>query len=133
MQNSNTRDFTDNRYFSRWEVERRLLFYQGPYPKHNTPPQEAKTIDLSCSGVRIWTSEEILKGQKIRMILFFSIESYINLTGDVCWVKSNDHLYKQAGIQFYNTPENSKDIILDEAFNVDRNKVVESWFKGWMN
>ena len=103
---------TDHRYFPRWDVERRLIFNRGL----NSSPQEARTVDLSCSGVRFRTDEDIETGQRIKMALYFSIDEPIDLTGDVMWI-IHPSKFKDVGVRFYNTSDQAQSAILEKAFD----------------
>lgn len=116
----------DQRYFPRWHVERRLVFHQGP----QTNSQEAKTIDLSCAGVRFKTDEDIAVGQKIKMTIHFSLESFAELNGKVLRVDGDGNV-KQVGVQFYNTTEEAQETILEHAFEFDREKMSQNFFRDW--
>lgn len=127
MRNVNYKGFKDKRYFPRWQVERRLVFHQD----HKPEPNEAKVLDLSCSGVRFQTDEEVILGQKVKLKLYFSLDYSIDLTGDVLWINTVENGFKQAGIRFYEASQENKDAILEHAFEFDKEKTVKNWFKGW--
>jgi len=117
---------SDKRYFPRWEVTGRTSYsLEGDQNIY-----EGKTKDLSCAGACIVGDGHIAPQQKINVTIELSEGTSIKLTGHILWVRSEDG-QRQMGITFYDTPDDVQELILKYAFEIDKNKVINHWFKGW--
>ena len=117
----------DSRYFPRWEVDEQVLCQlEGESETH-----KGRTKDISCAGACIIGDWQISPHQKIKITIQLSKTATINLSAHILWVKiHNDQ--QEMGITFYDTPEDVQDSILQYAFELDKEKVLKQWFKGWV-
>ena len=114
------------RYFPRWEVTDRVVYNVDG----DREPREGTTKDISCAGVCIIGDRHLTPHQKIQLTVHLSESAWIKLNGHVQWVRNNNDMLHM-GITFYETPDHAQDLILQHAFEIDREKVVKQWFKGW--
>ena len=119
--------YPDKRYFPRWEAQNRVI-----YSTENQPliAYETYTKDLSCSGACIVSAEECRPKQKVKLTIFLSEDTHIELEGIILWVKKQEQ-GNEIGIQFSNTSQKAQSLILKFAFNLDREKYIQHLFKGW--
>jgi len=117
----------DVRYFPRWEVEDNVSYHlEGESEVHS-----GKTKDISCAGACIATGgTQIAPHQKVKITIQITDDITVNLNGHILWVK-NENGQPLMGVTFYNTPDSAQDTILQHAFEIDREKVLAQWFKGW--
>ena len=126
-QDSNNLQDSDNRYFPRWEVQKNILFeVQDRYGEFHS----GTTRDLSCSGACLTLPKRITPNQKINLTIFLSENKYVHVQGNIVWVK-NSGREVQAGVAFYNTSPLAQDMLLEHAFELNRNELKERLFKGW--
>jgi len=91
---------------------------------------EGKTKDISCAGARIIGNWQISPRQKIKITIQLSKTAKISLNAHILWVKTNND-QQEMGVTFYNTPDEVQDSILQHAFELNKEKVIKQWFKGW--
>ena len=116
----------DSRYFPRWAVENQVVYQI----ESDDRTRMGTTCDLSCAGACISIENAISPAQKIRLTIFLSHGVTVDLNGRIVWLKpSTEKNY--LGIQFLNTTHYAQELILNHAFNLDKKKIVKSWFKGW--
>jgi hypothetical protein len=116
---------SDLRYFPRWEVNNRVLYqFENEYDLH-----QGRTRDLSCVGARL-RAEAPFETRKISLTIFLSPRISVTVQGRVLWV-SGDHGNSEAGITFENVSQEAQDMILQHAFEMDPDSVVNRWFEGW--
>jgi len=116
----------DSRYFPRWEVDDQVLCQlEGEVETH-----EGKTKDISCAGACIVGDWNIAPHQKVKLTIQLSKTTRIRLNGHILWVKTNNN-QREMGITFYNTPDDVMDSILQHAFELNKEKVLKQWYKGW--
>jgi len=116
----------DMRYFPRWNVSGRVLYHVD----WDKEPREGKAKDISCAGACIIGEKYIEPFQKIDLTVYLTEETKIKLNGHVQWVRSHDDSL-QMGVIFYDTPDHVQELILQHAFEVDREQMIKQWFKGW--
>ena len=116
----------DQRYLPRWEVCNRVICSLEEKEKIF----QAETKDLSCAGACIATPEPIGLDQRLRLTIYLTKNQSVTVSGSVIWVKlmQDNHF---VGIQFYNTSEEDQSVILEHAFELNRDELVKHWFKGW--
>jgi len=85
---------------------------------------------LSCAGVCLATSKPIVPEQKIKLTIYLSPDKFVSLQGNVAWVKAGGP-QNEIGITFYNTSVKNQDLILQHAFELDRERLKDLWFSGW--
>ena len=119
----------DKRYFPRWEVNKRIVYQLS----HNPTEKEAQALDMSCAGVRLLSEEPLLPTQKLKLNVFLGKVHVVAVTGRVVWIKHNSKYNKhnEAGIAFDDIDQKTQKIILDHAFALKKNDLVDHWFKGW--
>ena len=88
------------------------------------------TKDLSCAGACLYLKEFLAPQQKITLNVFLSPKTSIDLRATVVWQKADDVDY-WTGVAFYETSDEAQQQILERAFQLDRTKVLEHWYKGW--
>ena len=117
---------SDKRYLPRWEVGNKILYQQ----QGKARSAEALSHDLSCAGTSILADEDIQLNQKLKLTIYLDQNTSIRVDGRVCWSKQADskHLI---GVNFEQTSRKAQDLILKYAFELDREKLVNHWFKGW--
>ena len=120
------RDVMDRRYFPRWAVENRVIYTV----ESSKTPQEAKTKDLSGAGACLWVKEPLELNQKMKLIIYLSENVTVRLNAQVTWAKQCGN-QNYAGVSFYNTSLQAQDLILEHAFDLDREQFVQHFFKGW--
>ena len=118
----------DMRYFPRWEVNNRVYYHlEGEKELH-----EGQTKDISCAGACITTIKEITPHQKIKVTIELASGVKINLKAHVLWVRYENN-QPSMGVTFYDTPDEVQNLILQHAFELDRDKFVQQLYKGWEN
>ena len=117
---------SDQRYFPRWEVSNRVLYQL----ERRADISQGKTKDLSCAGACIRVDEPIDK-QRIKLTLFLNGNTSIAVEGDVLWHRPSDDGNVEVGISFHELSPQAQEVILQYAFEVNRQEVVNHWFDGW--
>jgi len=116
----------DERYLPRWEAANRVIYNL----ENSDEMKEGFTKDLSASGVCLRSDKEFTEFQKVILTIYFQSGDVINAQGNVVWSKQlGDQTF--VGISFFNMNERTQDVILDNAFELDRKKITENFFKGW--
>ena len=119
---------SDQRYFPRWNVNNRVI-----YRTESSPDQQLRhghSKDLSCAGACLYLKEFLPPRQKITLNIFLSPETGIDLRATVVWQKADDVAYL-TGVAFYETSDEAQQQILERAFQLERPKILEHWYKGW--
>jgi len=116
----------DQRYIPRWEVHNRIFYQLIGEPE----PREAHSRDLSCAGICLKTEQEIIPDQKVKLKIYLSENKSIDVQGHILWTRKISQGYL-AGIVFDNIKPENQDVILDYAFEISRNDLINHWFKGW--
>jgi len=117
---------SDSRYFPRWEVDEQVFCQL----EGESEVREGKTRDISCAGARIAGNWQISPRQKIKIIIQLSKTAKVSLNAHILWVKTNSD-QQEMGVTFYDTPDDIQDSILQHAFELNKEKVLKQWFKGW--
>jgi c-di-GMP-binding flagellar brake protein YcgR len=116
----------DLRYFPRWQVHNRVVYrLQGESILH-----EGRSHDLSCAGVSMVGHFPLFKQQKLKLRIYLFEDKSIEADGQPVWVREIDEGYL-AGIAFCNMSTKIQNEILQYAFEVKKNDVVNHWFEGW--
>lgn len=114
----------DNRYLPRWEVANRIDYQL----RYDAEKLQASTVDLSCCGARIrTTNKNFSEGQNLKLQVFLSEGECVDLNGTVMWTKEEDSQVI-AGLRFFNTTEESQEAIIKHAFELDRAKLRKIWY-----
>lgn len=116
----------DQRYFPRWEVENRILYKL----ENSAEPHTGTTKDLSCAGARLTTKDPLLPRQRLKLTIRLSLTTEVVVNGRVIWQDQTRSPYP-TGVAFYNTSGKAQETILQHAFEIDREKVLNQWFRGW--
>ena len=119
-------DQSERRYFPRWKVDKEVIYRLSHLPAEKT----ARTIDLSCRGACILSSEPLLPTQRIALSIILNKAKIAHVNGRVAWIR---HFPQQneAGISFDEIDEETQNMILEHAFNFKKEDLVNYWFKGW--
>jgi c-di-GMP-binding flagellar brake protein YcgR len=123
MENS-TKSFNDYRYLPRWRVRNRISsrFIDSP---------EIHTRDISGAGARLETPSNALKPhQRFDFNLHLNEQTSLSLHGLVVWIHPISEKQDEVGIQFYNLSEETQDILLKYAFEMNGG-AKSLWFRGW--
>ena len=116
----------DKRYFPRWQVKNRVVYrYEGDFNFH-----EGRTRDLSCTGVALFSKFSVVIPQKLKLRIYLFEDDHVEVEGNPVWSKetTEGHL---TGINFVNTSTEIQNKILQYAFEIKKNDVVNHWFEGW--
>lgn len=126
-------EHTERRYFPRWIVENKVL-YRLP---HQTSYREATTKDLSGDGACLLCQEDLKAAQenlkaplKLTLVVYLADDIAVEVTGYVMW---NEFSGQRAllGVRFENTSTKVQDMILQYAFECNKELLTKNWFKGW--
>lgn len=116
----------ESRYFPRWEVDGHVTCQiDGEMETH-----EGKAKDISCAGACIVGDWNIAPRQRIKLTIQLSKGAEIRLNAHILWVRSKDD-QREMGVTFYGVSDEIQDSILQHAFELDKEKVLKQWFKGW--
>ena len=116
----------DTRYFPRWQVKNRIVYrFDGQEHVH-----EARSRDLSCTGIALVSQFPLTKEQKLKLRIYLFDDKSIEVEGHPVWVKETEEGYL-AGVNFSNTTVEIQDQILQYAFEIKKEDVVNHWFEGW--
>lgn len=124
----NQNPHSDQRYFPRWNVNNRVLYRYETSPEHQL--RHGHTKDLSCTGACLYLKEFLPPQQKIMLNIHLSPKTTLDLRATVVWQKAEDMAYL-TGVAFHETSDEAQGQILEHAFEFDRSKVLEHWYKGW--
>ena len=119
---------SDQRYFPRWNVNNRVIYRAETTPDHQY--RHGHTKDLSCAGACLLLKEFLPPQQKITLNVHLSPKTTLDLRATVLWQKVEDAAYL-TGITFQEISETEQGLILEHAFEFDRAKLLEHWYKGW--
>ncbi len=119
---------SDQRYFPRWNVNHRVLYRHEPGPEHQLC--HGHTKDISCTGACLYLKELLPSQQKITLNIHLSPKSTVEVHATVVWQKAAEMSYL-TGIVFHEISEPAQEQILENAFEVDRSKLLDHWYKGW--
>lgn len=122
----NKENNADERYFPRWEARNRVVYQRPLHASSN----EGHTKDLSCAGACIFVKEPLPLRQRLKLTIYLSPRTKLDIQGTVVWQNASSPPF-QTGIAFYNTPHEAQDMILEHAFEINRRKITDYWFKGW--
>ena len=62
--------------------------------------------------------------------IHLSPSANIDLRATVVWQKAEDMSYL-TGVAFHDTSDETQQQILEHAFEFDRSKLLDHWYKGW--
>lgn len=117
---------SDKRYFPRWSVVNRVLYQKQGHQEALT----GNTKDLSCSGACIVINEELPLNEKLKLIIYLSGDSCIKVDGKITWITVNNG-QKHIGITFNEMSQKDQEVLLEHAYEINRDKWTNHWFKGW--
>jgi len=124
----NSFENNDMRYFPRWEVNDPVQYHLDG----GKEPCEGQTKDISCAGACITGAGNVSPHQKIKVIVELAEGVKIKLNAHILWVKIENN-QPQMGVTFYDTPDDVQNLILQHAFELDREKFLKQLYKGWEN
>ena len=116
----------DQRYFPRWESNKKVSYQTN----HGPDEKEALALDMSFAGACILSEEPLLPTLKIKLNIFLDQATVVRLSGHIVWVR-HALAHNQAGIVFDEVDQKTQDMILDHAFDINRDDLVKHWYKGW--
>ena len=117
---------SDQRYIPRWVVHNKIL-----YRRENNPAyQETSSRDINCTGASFYGKEDILPRQKIKMVMYLSETTAVEVSGTVLWKKNADEK-PLIGVRFEEITPHVQDMILQYAFEYKKEDLTRHWFKGW--
>ncbi len=117
---------SDKRYFPRWQVKNRIVYrLEG-----DTHVHEARSRDLSCTGLCFLSQFPLSKEQKLKLRIYLFDDKSIEVEGHPVWVEetAEGHL---VGLHFSDLKPKIQDTILQFAFEIKKDDVVKHWFEGW--
>ncbi len=117
----------DKRYLPRWQVKNRIVYrLDGQTIFH-----QAQSRDLSAAGVCLVTQFPLNTKQKLKLRIYLLQEDKsIEVEGHPVWVRETTEGYL-AGVHFCDTTTEIQNQILQYAFEIKKNDVVNHWFEGW--
>ena len=123
---SDTLNSTDRRYLPRWEINNRVLYRLDDHGQTYIGCLK----DLSSSGACVHVDQNLPLNQKLNLTIRLSEVRIVNVEGKVVW---NDDIknHHYIGIHFQNVTDHAQQLILDHAFELNHEEVVNHWFKGW--
>lgn len=121
---SNTK--ADQRYLPRWQVKNRVVYRFDGQPE----AYEGKTRDLSCTGACLITPYAVSPDEKLKLSIYLFADKAVEVEGHVVWTKSAINA-NFIGICFDNLNSETQETILQFAFEIKKNDVVNHWFDGW--
>lgn len=116
----------DKRYLPRWTVNQRVLYQKESEPTY----QECRSRDIHSEGACICPIEELPIDQKLNLTIYLPGDIAIHVQGKVLWVQ-NYAQQKLAGLRFDNVTQKDQDMILQQAFNCNKEAMIKHWFQGW--
>lgn len=116
----------ERRGLPRWKLDKEVIYRVSHQPNEKT----ARTIDLSCRGACILSSEPLLPTQRIDLSIIIDKLNVARMSGHVAWIRHFPQK-NEAGICFDDIDEDTQHMILEHAFNCRKEDVVNYWFSGW--
>ncbi len=116
----------EQRYLPRWYVANKVEYSLDV----ESSTRDCKTVDISCSGACLNVSEILLPGQRMNMTIHLDEERKIDVNGRVVWNKIGED-QRLAGVEFFEIESEEQELILDYAFEISPDDLVEHWFEGW--
>ena len=123
---SSHEDGPDQRYLPRWEVKNRVICRVDKEKK----PIECASRDISCCGACISCDEKFDVKQKVKLTIYLSEKTSVQVEGEIVWNKPAEG-ENLVGVMFANTSEQAQELILQHAFEVKKQEVINHWYKGW--
>lgn len=117
----------DKRYLPRWKVRNRVKC-SSEYDAHSS--HECETLDLSCAGTCLKSSQMLKRGEQLRMKIYLDEDHAVDVKGKVVWSNISEN-GRYAGIRFDYASLEMQDLILNYAFEIDPDKMIKHWFSGW--
>ena len=117
---------SDKRYIPRWVVQNKVLYRK----ENNSAYQETASKDINCSGASFYCNDEVSLNQKLKMVMYLSETTAVEVSGTVLW-KKNDKDQNLIGVRFENIPPHVQDTILKYAFEFTKEDLTRHWFQGW--
>ncbi len=115
----------DRRHLPRWKINNRVLYHLEDHPQ----TQVGCLKDLSTAGASIFIDKALQLEDKLKLIIRLSEVRIINIDGRLIWIKEDKNTFL-IGVSFYNVSEHCQQLILDHAFELNRQQLVEHWFQG---
>jgi len=116
----------EQRYLPRWYVANKMEYTLND----ESPTHSGKTVDISCTGACLDISDILLPGQQMNLTIHLDEERKVDVNGRVVWNKIAEDR-RLAGIEFFEIEPEDQELILDYAFEISPDDLVEHWFEGW--
>ena len=117
----------DKRYVPRWQVNNRVQFAVDQRDKVH----QGYTKDISCAGACLQLdSHSLLIQQKINLTIYLSDTASVQVKGQVAWINPKEDGC-DVGVSFCDVSDKVQATLLDYAFEVNRQGIVNHWFKDW--
>lgn len=116
----------DRRYLPRWEVSNKALYRFSS----GTATHECQSRDVHFAGACICTKEYIPLNQKLKLTIYLTNETSIEVDGTVLWQKPMGQQYL-IGVNFYDVSRKVQETILKYAFEIKKEDLIRHWFRGW--
>ncbi len=120
-------DNDERRYFPRWEVNNRICYRLEP----ESFSHECRSRDLNCCGACLLTKQSLPPDQKLKMTVYLAEDVCVHVEGKVLWSKPQKNEQYLIGVNFLETSKKIQDLILNHAFEINKNDLVRHWFQGW--
>src|SRR5262245_43081524 len=116
----------DKRYLPRWKVNSRVLYHK----QNNGAFHECKSANINAEGACITTTEALPVDQILDLIIYLTPLVSIHVEGKVLWsvAKAQENMI---GLQLINVSEKTQEMILQYAFDFNKDALIKHWFKGW--
>lgn len=116
----------EQRYFPRWETSNKVVLQC----EHDFLCFDGSLLDLSCTGVSLQSESILCRNQILKLKVFLTDQTSVDVKGEIVWVKALKKGY-QAGVLFFSIGPAEQDLILEHAFEINREVLVKHWFNGW--
>ena len=117
---------SERRYFPRWSVENKILYRLRGHASY----REGTTKDLSCDGASLLCEEDLKAPCRVNLVLYLDNDIAVEVTGYVIWNQFTGQR-SLVGVRFENTSTKVQDMILQYAFECNKEQLTKYWFEGW--
>ena len=116
----------DKRYLPRWQVNNRVsCTLLGERHSH-----AGVSRDLNCMGMSFISETRFLPNQKVKLKIHLSEDTVVKVEGYIVWTRSAGDGFA-SGILFENLSLEAQDLLLQYAYEIKKDDVVDHWFTGW--
>lgn len=118
--------YPDRRHLPRWKINNRVLYHLENQPQTHVGGLK----DLSTAGASIYIDKPLQLGNKVKLTIRLSELRIVSVDSRLIWMKEAKNGFLM-GVNFYNVSEHCHQLILDHAFELNHQQLVEHWFQGW--